>query len=515
MEGYSVGIDFGTCSIKVSHYDSARQNIRQLKLDKSDNNSDYKVPNVIEYRGRTEYLVGARAKKNKVYNLKHIVDLIKRKLELESWSRSFQELGFTLSAQEIATDIFHWIKARIEEQGRPVEHAVITVPVCFTEIQKAKVVQAAKEAGINIKDTITEPVAALFSVEELFGEACDENVVVFDFGGATLDLCLFHLENDGEGHIDIDIETSAGIDLGGVDFTEMLYRDVLYPKHKEEIDREIQDDILNQMEAEFLETAERMKVELFEDEEESCQNSFQMKYNAGNVDVELTLEEAIQCLERHQVKEQIVAALDALFEDSSDIEKEDVTMVKTFGGTSRIRYIREILEEYFGEDVFDQEDYDSDEAYHAVADGAARYLGILLDEDSDVSISNAIPYYVGVNQNGCFKPVIKRNQKYGIFTPYRGLPEIVDLEADCWRVVLYQSFSEENSRIEAENGAVYLGEILLEKEKYEGYDAYLYKFGTTDKGKVVGKFFGVTEENTPVLLEEKEIIVGGMTSWKR
>ena len=121
------------------------------------------------------------------------MDLIKRKLELESWSRSFQELGFTLSAQEIATDIFQWIKARIEEQGRPVEHAVITVPVCFTEIQKAKVVQAAKEAGINIKDTITEPVAALFSVEELFGEACDENVVVFDFGGATLDLCLFHL----------------------------------------------------------------------------------------------------------------------------------------------------------------------------------------------------------------------------------------------------------------------------------------------------------------------------------
>ena len=205
MDGFSIGIDFGTCSIKIAYYDEKSGKINQLKIDKSDNSADKKVPNIIEYSSRAEYQVGNIAKKKKFYSPKNVVDLIKRKLELEHWSFHFEELGFGLTAEEIAEDIFRWLKERVEEQGRVIENAVVTVPVCYTEVQKNRILRSAKKAGLKIRGTITEPVAALFSIDALFEEECDENVVIFDFGGATLDLCLLHISNDGDGNVEIDI----------------------------------------------------------------------------------------------------------------------------------------------------------------------------------------------------------------------------------------------------------------------------------------------------------------------
>lgn len=507
MDGFSIGIDFGTCSIKTAYYDKKSGKINQLKIDKSDNSADKKVPNVIEYSSRTEYRVGNIAKKKKFYSPKNVVDLIKRKLELEHWSCHFEELGFGLTAEEIAEDIFIWLRERVEEQGRVIENAVVTVPVCYTEIQKNRILRSAKKAGLKIRGTITEPVAALFSIDALFEEECDENVVIFDFGGATLDLCLFHISNDGDGNVEIDIEASYGIHLGGVDITEMLYREVIYPKYREDLDYEIAQDILHYMEKSFIDETDRMKMMLFEEEEEKYEDCFDMKYSGKSLDVEMTLAEALECFQRHDLKAKVVAALDALFEDTQAIEKEDVTMVKAFGGTSRILFFREVLAEYFGMDVFDPDDFDMEEAYRAVANGAARYASILSGDGGDVAITNSIPYFIGVNRGGRFKTVLRRGQKYGVFTPYRKLAEIADLK-DCWKVVLYQSFVDDDSPVDGEEGAVYFGDMMLDWNLYSDSIGVLYKFGVTGTGKVVGRFYGVKEDNEPVLIEEIEVIGG-------
>ena len=507
MAGYSVGIDFGTCSIKVSHFDEKRNKVLQMKIDKSDNNADKKVPNVIQYTERNKFKVGEAARKAKVHDYKNVVELIKRKLELESWSHQFEKLGFELTATEIAEDIFRWIKKGIEEQGKSIENAVVTVPVCFTEIQKKRIICSAQNAGIHVADTITEPVAALFSIEELFEEECDENVVIFDFGGATLDLCLFHITNDGNGNICIHIETSCGINFGGVDITEMIYHDILHPKYEKELDAEIEQDVLHRLRSSFIDTTDKMKTELFASEEESYEDTFDLPYSSKILEAELTLEEVLRCFENHKVKDILWNVLDELFDDSS-IEKEDVTMVKTFGGTSRILFFREILKEYFEEGVFDVDDYDSDEAYSAVADGAARYVSILTNHENHIEISNAIPFYVGIDKNGKFKPVIKRNQKYDVFTPYRQLKDIL-IPEESWNVILYQSFRADDISITGKEGAVYLGNIALNKELYGEISSVLYKFGINKSGKIVGRFFKIDEKQEPVLIEEKEIIIGG------
>lgn len=507
MAGYSVGIDFGTCSIKISNYDENRKKVYQIKVDRNDKNADSKVPNVIEYSGRDTFRVGDAARKQKALKNINIVDLIKRKLELESWSYDFAGLGFKLTAEEIARDIFRWIKDKTEEQGKPIENAVVTVPVCFTEIQKQRIIGAAQGAGIPVLDTITEPVAALFSIEELFEEACEENVVVFDFGGATLDLCLFHIENDGDGGIAIEIEGSCGVDFGGVDITRLIYEDIIHPKYRDVIDEEISQDVLHRMESDLLDVTEKMKTELFQSGEEQCEDFFNLPYSSKTLEMELTLEEALKCFEDHKIKEIIWNVLEQLFDDSS-IERDEVTMVRVFGGTSRILYIRELLEEYFGSDVFDLDSYDEDKVYNAVANGAARYVSILLDKDSDVRITNAIPFYVGVNKGGKFQVVIKRYQKYDIFTPLRRLKDIVE-EDEPWKVALYQHFAADQVSIGGEAGAVYLGSLTLAPGLYEDFDRVMYKFGVNRSGKIVGRFFNINKENDPVPAEEKEIVIGG------
>ena len=165
------------------------------------------------------------------------------------------------------------------------------------------------------------------------------------------------------------------------------------------------------------------------------------------------------------------------------------------------------MEEYFGADVFDPDDFDMEEAYRAVANGAARYASILSGDGGDVVITNSIPYFIGVNRGGRFKPVLRRGQKYGVFTPYRKLAEIVDLR-DCWKVVLYQSFVDDDSSVDGEEGAVYFGDMMLDRNLYSDYIGVLYKFGVTGTGKVAGRFYGVKEDNEPVLIEEIEVIGG-------
>jgi len=524
LEGFLAGIDFGSSNIKVSYCDPRNGRVRRLKIDKDDTSADKKVPNIIAYGSRDICHIGRTVVKTwEVRHPGNVVRQIKRKLELEDWTHEFKQVEprgedgapdvfFTLNAEEIAQDAFRWISRSVGEQGKEIEHAVITVPVCFSEVQKEKIIRSAKAAGIPILDVITEPVAALFSVEELFGEDGwedgERNVVVADFGGMTLDFCLVRI-SCREGRMKVQVESSCGIHLGGTDLTEMIYQDIIYPRYRKEIDAEVSQDVLHRLGQEFLDTTEEMKTELFSDEDNTeVEDIFQLPYSSQPLEMTLGLDEALRCFESHRVAERIRETLDGLFEDSAHVEKEDVDMVKLFGGTSRVRYFRELVSSYFGEGVYDPEDYDADDSYCAVADGAARYVNFLLQEDKRMEIKNAIPFCAGVNRDGVFRKVVRRNTKYGVFTPLKSLRTILSPEGE-WKISLYQSFTPEPSSIDGEEGAVYLGTIPLDRTLYQDFERILYKFGVDESGRIVGRFFEADEDNETVLREEKEILIGG------
>lgn len=510
MDDYLLGIDFGSCSIKVARFDPRRGDVRSLKIDKSDSNTDNRILNIIQYRSRDEYFVGDVARKGQISDPLSAVTHIKRKLEYKDWCHTFPGLGFTLTAEEIVQDILSWIRKRVrEDKGHGIEEAVLTVPVCFSQEQKQKLVSAARKAGIPLRAVLTEPVASLFSIEGLFEDACEEYVVVFDFGGSTLDICLSHIENHGDGTVDINVLSSVGVNYGGLDVTETIAKQVLSHKYQGLLEEEKAKSSPELVEAALLEIAEELKVQLFNgDEDEQVEEAFLSPYNKiPLLDMQLGSAEVIELLERTGVKELVLRSLDELFEDVDECTKEDVTLVRMLGGSSRITYFRELLADYFGKEACDLASYDEGEVCDAVARGAANYLKTLRAGEDDIQLNESIPYFIGMDRQGRFHELIKKNQVYGT-TPFRSIPAR-ELESMGWTITLYQAFSRERTNFDGENGAVYLGAFSLDRTRYEGTENVLYKFRVDPSGKMTGMFYITDDENEPVLVEEKEFMCGG------
>jgi hypothetical chaperone protein len=114
------------------------------------------------------------------------------------------------------------LKGRAEQiLGEKIESAVLGRPVKFAQTaaddRKAEETlrQAAHEAGFKQVDFELEPVAAALDYEQSLTKS--QNVVIFDFGGGTLDIAVMRL-GGGERRV----YASGGVDIAGSDFDRAI-----------------------------------------------------------------------------------------------------------------------------------------------------------------------------------------------------------------------------------------------------------------------------------------------------
>lgn len=504
-----VGIDFGASNIKAVVYNGKK--IRKIKLNKNQVAGE-EIPNIIYYDKNNEVKVGYPAQRE--FDYKNKIMYIKRKLEQKSWSKYIENIGKDITAQEVATDIFKWLKKTISNTLSEDDFkAVITMPVCFSEVQKNRIYNAATDAKINVEAVVTEPFAALFSIEGLFEEAEDDEqvVLIFDFGGSTLDLSLLRIENDGDGEICVTELASDGMHYGGIDIDEDIYHEVFESKYTKEIAEIKAVDDLGTAEVELIDVVRKLKEIIFEDEEDEVDDIYHSRKGKAYT-FELTKNEIISVFEKTKIKQRIIDLLDNLFETTDEVEKEDITNIKLFGGTSKIDYFREILDEYINDtDVFDVEDCDIEEIYTGIAAGAARYLYFKKEEEDTVEIHNIIPFSIGIEENGRFVKYINRNERYGFETLYRPL-KMADLLKNGYMLNIYQTFDD---LLEADinaDGIVFMGSVQLDKKLYIAKDAVLFKMKMAEDGRLSIRFFEQrleNGENEIVLVENKQLKIGG------
>ena len=504
-----VGIDFGASNIKAVVYNGKK--IRKIKLNKNQVAGE-EIPNIIYYDKNNEVKVGYPAQRE--FDYKNKIMYIKRKLEQKSWSKYIENIGKDITAQEVATDIFKWLKKTISNTLSEDDFkAVITMPVCFSEVQKNRIYNAATDAKINVEAVVTEPFAALFSIEGLFEEAEDDEqvVLIFDFGGSTLDLSLLRIENDGDGEICVTELASDGMHYGGIDIDEDIYHEVFESKYTKEIAEIKAVDDLGTAEVELIDVVRKLKEIIFEDEEDEVDDIYHSRKGKAYT-FELTKNEIISVFEKTKIKQRIIDLLDNLFETTDEVEKEDITNIKLFGGTSKIDYFREILDEYINDtDVFDVEDCDIEEIYTGIAAGAARYLYFKKEEEDTVEIHNIIPFSIGIEENGRFVKYINRNERYGFETLYRPL-KMADLLKNGYLLNIYQTFDD---LLEADinaDGIVFMGNVQLDKKLYIAKDAVLFKMKMAEDGRLSIRFFEQrleNGENEIVLVESKQLKIGG------
>mmetsp|Transcript_15056 Transcript_15056/g.46466 ORF Transcript_15056/g.46466 Transcript_15056/m.46466 type:complete len:410 (-) Transcript_15056:22-1251(-) len=106
------------------------------------------------------------------------------------------------------------VKTVAEDLGHEnVKRAVIAVPASFGPAQMAATGEAFKAAGLRVARIMPEPVAAAVAYG-LHKKPDVNHVLVFDFGGGTLDVSILYVQ---KGSIEV-VANGGDNDLGGTDF---------------------------------------------------------------------------------------------------------------------------------------------------------------------------------------------------------------------------------------------------------------------------------------------------------
>ncbi len=342
--------------------------------------------------GGDDVVVGRVAYQNRLIHPERVALAFKRMLGDQAWADRLGEQHFT--AVDLTTKVVEALLSECKSQGlvRPAG-IVATVPYHFKQHQNHDTRQAIQQgiSGIfenlpeherpRLLELIPEPVAAALDYAySLRRHSVDQKVLVFDFGGGTIDLMLLDLQISGKG-VTFEVKGTAGIDrLGGEDFDEVLEQHVL---EEERI-------CLDSLRANFREKDRAQIRQSTVDTKEALSSSrrvgLQVVLSDGRVvdrEVDrLTFESLLSggaCASRDFGAE-VGELLDRCL-DTAGWSADAVTTILPVGGSTKIPFFRRLLAARLGRARI-VDSGDPEEPLYRVARGAALYAAFLLDRES-------------------------------------------------------------------------------------------------------------------------------------
>lgn len=352
-------------------------------------------PSVVAFSKDGQLLVGEPARRQAVTNPDNTVVAAKRKMGTEY---TFNVQGKGYKPQQISSFILQKIKKDAEAfTGDTVQKAVITVPAYFDDNQRQATKDAGTIAGLDVVRIINEPTAAslAFGLDKT-GE--DLKILVFDFGGGTLDVTVMEM---GGGVFEV-MSTSGDTHLGGTDMDRALVDHVLDEfRKKEGIDLSGDNTAMTRI----REAAERAKIELSTVMETDINLPFIAQDQSGPKNLELRLTRAkLEDLIR-PIVERCRPSLDKAMEDAK-VTPQDINRIVLVGGPTRIPLVKKFVAQVVG-----KEPEAGVDPMEAVAMGAAIQAGIIAgDVQSDIVLLDVTPLTLGIETlGGVREPLIERN----------------------------------------------------------------------------------------------------------
>lgn len=413
--GLYLGIDFGTSTIYVTKWDATKKEAVPV-VGITRQAQDRFIDNVIYYESSEDYVIGSLAFRRTFTDPLNVVSGIKRKLENDNWRQRIPSLGKELSAEEVVTDIFRFIKTRAEEihGGQAIEGVVISLPFAFQSKERQKIKQAAEKAGLKVLALIEEPVAAAISFG-LFNQVAENNqkekILIFDLGGGTFDVTIFELMKQSNETIRVEVlNTDGDKNLGGKDIDNILVK-----KFEQSVDYEIaliaHPKQRKKDQFALIKEAKKLKENLSLAEEDDV---FCASLDGGRVlDMDVTRPEFEQWLTGNgfirKIREIVADSLEEI-----ELEASDIDRIVLVGGSSHIPLIQAEIEQFFG-----QKAQSIQNPSKLVGEGAAIYCGSLLDKSLNYEIVTKISHAIGLKVGGKFRALIERNSKYETFSDIR------------------------------------------------------------------------------------------------
>ncbi|MFB5598282.1 MAG: molecular chaperone DnaK, partial [Nitrosopumilaceae archaeon] len=353
-------------------------------------------PSVVAFSKDGELLVGEPARRQAVTNPDNTIIAAKRKMGSD---HVFKVQDKEYKPQQISAFILQKIKKDAEAfVGDKVEKAVITVPAYFDDNQRQATKDAGIIAGLDVVRIINEPTAASLAFG-LDKAKQDMKILVFDFGGGTLDVTIMEM---GGGVFEV-MSTSGDTQLGGTDMDKSIIDYVVDEfKKKEGIDLSQDTTAMTRI----REASEKAKIELSTVMETDINLPFishDPSSGPKNLELRLTrakLEELI-----NPIVEKCKSSIDKALEDAK-LSSSDISKIVLVGGPTRMPLVKKFVGSVIG-----KEPESGVDPIEAVAMGAAIQAGIIAgDVTSDIVLLDVTPLTLGIETlGGVREPLIERN----------------------------------------------------------------------------------------------------------
>ena len=386
-----IGIDLGTSNSAASVLQAGKPTI----VPSSEGATQYgkAFPSVVAFDKNGALLVGEPARRQAVSNPSGTILAAKRKMGSE-FKYKINDKEYT--PQQISAFILQKIKKDAEEfLGEPISKAVITCPAYFDDDQRQATKDAGTIAGLEVVRIINEPTAACLAYG-LDKTDKDFKILVFDFGGGTLDVTVMDFS---EGVFEVK-STSGDTQLGGTDMDNVLMNHFI-DEFKKQHGIELEDDTAMQR---LREAAEKAKIELSTTAETSVNLPFLTQKDGAPVNFELTLNRAkLEELVGDIIKKCDKPLHQAL--EDAKLKPADIDKVIMVGGPTRMPAVQKFVEDFVG-----KKSERGVDPMECVAQGASIQGGVLAGEVKDILLLDVTPLTLGIETLGGVKTeLIGRN----------------------------------------------------------------------------------------------------------
>ncbi len=362
-------------------------------------------PSVIALTKDEQLLVGEPAKRQAISNPEGTITRAKRKMGADY---KYKVHGKEYSPQQISAFILQKIKRDAEAfLGEPVQKAVITVPAYFDDNQRTATKDAGKIAGLDVIRLVNEPTAA--SMAYGLDKVGEYKILVFDFGGGTLDVTIMEF-SDGVFTV---LSTSGDTQLGGTDMDDVLV-DYIAEEFKKQEGVDLKKDKMALQRVK--EAAEKAKIELSTVLETDINLPYITADSSGPKHLTMKLGRAVMEKLVEPIIDKCKHSIELAIKDSK-LSKDDIDRVVLVGGPTRMPRVQKFVEDFMGRKVEGGVD-----PMECVASGAAIQGAILAGDIKDLVLLDVTPLTLGIETlGGMTTPLIERNttipiKKTQIFT---------------------------------------------------------------------------------------------------
>lgn len=490
LNEHVIGIDLGTTNTCVAIW---RNESLEVIPDEYGNRT---IPSYVAYTNVNRY-IGLEAKKQKDLNPKNVFYEFKRYIgrkiddplvikekSLFSYDLAHDEhmnivlipeinAKLALTPEELSAALL--TKARLmasDYLGEKVTKCVITIPAHFNDGQRQATKDAATIAGLECIRIINEPTAAalangLLRRSKVQDNEC-RNILVYDFGGGTLDVSVLEIE-DGRFFVKA---SSGNTRMGGSDFDNRLMSYCMgkfQRKHGIKELTEVNSLGLQKLRLQCEQAKKVLSIRL------NTQVAVRDFYDGKDLYVTISRTEFEKiCRELFLVCLKPID--DAL--GICDMEIEDIDEIILVGGMTQMPKIRELIKCRFGKDA--NCSMNPDEAVAAGAAIQAYILSHYTDPFStSVTLMETVALNIGVETaGGVMDPIIER----GDVIPTKGS----------------KSYSTIEDYVDTITVQVYEGERKLVKDNF--------LIGSFDLGGIEKELRGIPEIDVRVNIDENGLI---------